>query len=363
MRGDGRVFQRGGRFWIAYYVKKAGKSVEKREPGGITEKAAHKKLKHRRKEIGASELGVYTFTGPEAERVTIEDLLGSLEEHYRIEGREQKRSASHMKHLRDFFGCERAMCVTGARVQQYIRHRQDETAAHGTINRELHILRRAFSLAVEHKRLSKMHMPEFPHLSEEENVREGFVEKGDIDAILSHLKDADVRDFVAWAFWTGMRRGEVSKLTWAAFDRETSTLILPGKSAKTKKPRKLVLEGIYREMIARRLTARRLDCQLIFHRNGKPMGAFRKAWASARKKAGVSGLLFHDLRRTAVRNMIRAGIDKTVAKKISGHRTDAIFDRYNITSDEDIRDAMQKNETYVSGLPAKSPITTLKEVG
>jgi integrase len=365
MRGDGRVFQRGEKFWIAYYVKKGGKSVEKREPGGITKKAANKKLKHRRKEIGASELGVYTFPGPEAERLTIEDLLGSLAEHYRIEGREQNRSASHMKQLRDFFGCERAVSVMGARVQQYIRHRQaaKRAAAHGTINRELHILRRAFSLAIEHKRLTNMHMPDFTHLPEEENVREGFVEKGDFDAILSHLKDADVRDIVAWAFWTGMRRGEVSKLTWVGFDRETSTLILPGKSAKTRKPRKLILEGIYREIIARRLSARRLDCHLIFHRNGRPMGTFRKAWASACKKAGVPGLLFHDLRRTAVRNMIRAGVDKTVAKKISGHRTDAVFDRYNITSDEDIRDAMQKNETYVSGLSAKSPITTLKQVG
>jgi integrase len=148
-----------------------------------------------------------------------------------------------------------------------------------------------------------------------------------------------------------------------AFDRETSTLILPGRSAKTKKPRKLSLEGIYREMIARRLSTRRLDCPLIFHRQGQPMGAFRKAWANACKKVGVPGLLFHDLRRTAVRNMIRAGIDKTVAKKISGHRTDAVFDRYNITSDEDIRDAMQKNEVYVSALPAKSNITPLEQVG
>jgi integrase len=363
MRGDGRVFQRGGRFWIAYYVKKAGRSIEKREFGGITEKAAKKKLKHRRREIGASELGVYTFTGPESERLTIEDLLGSLEEHYRIEGKEQKRAVSHMQHLRDFFGCERAVCVTAARVQRYVGHRQDARAAHGTINRELHILRRAFSLAVEHKRLSKMHMPEFPHLSEEENVREGFVEKGDLDAILSHLKDADVRDFVAWAFWTGMRRGEVSKLTWPAFDRETSTLILPGRSTKNGKSRKLVLEGVYREIIARRLSARRLDCPLMFHRHGKPMGAFRKAWTNACQKVGVSGLLFHDLRRTAVRNMIRAGIDKTVAKKISGHRTDAVFDRYNITSDEDIRDAMQKNEVYVSALSTKSNLTALGQVG
>ena len=172
-----------------------------------------------------------------------------------------------------------------------------------------------------------------------------------------------MRDFVAWGFWTGMRRSEISKITWAAFDRETSTLILPGRSAKTKKPRKLSLEGIYREIIARRLSARRLDCPLIFHRHGKPMGAFRKAWANACKKAGVSGLLFHDLRRTAVRNMIRAGIERTVAKKISGHRTDAVFERYNITSDEDLRDAMQKNEAYVSALPAKSTNTVLEHVG
>lgn len=363
MRGDGRVFQRGTRWWIAYYVKQAGRSLEQREPGGTTEKEALKKLKQRRKELGAQDLGVWHFTGPESERVTIEELLCSLEEHYRIEGREQKRTASHMRHLRAFFGYERTVCVTGALLQRYIAARQGATAAHGTINRELHILRWAFSLAVQHKRLSKIHMPEFPHLSEAESVREGFAEKRDVDAILSHLKDGDVRDFVAWAFWTGMRRGEVSKLTWKAFDRETSTLILPGKSAKNGKPRKLSLEGVYREIIARRLSVRRLDCPLIFHRQGKPMGAFRKTWANACKKAGVSGLLFHDLRRTAVRNMIRAGIDTPVAKKISGHRTDAVFHRYNITSDEDIREALQKNEAYVSALSAKSTIAVLDHVG
>src|SRR5215831_8034097 len=181
-----------------------------------------------------------------------------------------------MRHLRSFFGFERAVCVTAATVQQYIVQRQADGAANGTINRELHILRRAFSLAVEYKKLSPVHVPEMTNLHEE-NVREGFFEKTDFDAVLSHIKNSDVRDFISWGFWTGMRRGEISKLTWAAFDRETATLILPARSAKSKKPRKLVLQGIYRDIIIRRLTGRRLDCPLIFHRGGKPMGAFRKA--------------------------------------------------------------------------------------
>jgi integrase len=172
-----------------------------------------------------------------------------------------------------------------------------------------------------------------------------------------------VRDFISWGYWTGMRRGEIRKLTWAGFDRETSTLILPARSAKDKKPRKLVLQGIYYEIIARRLKARRLDCPLIFHRHGKPMGAFRKAWANACKKAGVSGSLFHDLRRTAVRNMIRAGIDQTVAMAISGHRTDAIFRRYNITSDDDLREAQSRLEGYVATLPAQSNLAVMQSVG
>jgi integrase len=104
---------------------------------------------------------------------------------------------------------------------------------------------------------------------------------------------------------------------------------------------------------------RRLDCVLIFHRDGKPVGDFRKVWARACRLAGVSGKLIYDLRRTAVRNMVRAGVDPAVAMKISGHRTRNVFDRYNIISEDDIRQAVLKTDAYVESLPTTSPLLTL----
>jgi integrase len=128
---------------------------------------------------------------------------------------------------------------------------------------------------------------------------------------------------------------------------------------KTRKGRVVAVVGPLREIIDRRLARRRLDSVLIFHRvsrgkPGRPIKDFRVAWQAALKKAALApGLLPYDLRRSALRNMVRGGTDYSVAMKISGHRTRSTFDRYNITSIEDIEAAITRTADYVATLPTE----------
>jgi integrase len=304
------------------------------------------------------------FQGPRQERITVEELLRSLERDYEIRGRKSlPQLKAHLRHIRSFFILNRALAVSAERLRDYVALRQQEKAASATINRELEGLQRAFTLAVEAGTLSWS--PVFPSLRED-NARQGFFDRPDFEAVLGNLKvrgklDRDLQDFLSWLYWTGMRPGEIRALTWAALDCETWTLRLHAKNAKTGYGRVLPLEQELLGIIKRRIEVRLLQCPYIFHRQGRPVGEYRKVWNEACKQAGLTGKIPYDLRRTAVRNMVRAGVPERVAMAISGHRTRSVFDRYNIISENDMREAVRKTDAYVGSLSTISQVVTLRQ--
>jgi integrase len=110
----------------------------------------------------------------------------------------------------------------------------------------------------------------------------------------------------------------------------------------------LIVTGLLAEIIDRRRAERQELVPYVFHRSGQRIDSFNKAWKRACRMAGVPEGLLHDLRRTAVRNMIRANVPEGIAMAIRGHKTRSIFDRYNIVNEEDIRQGLMRTQAYIA---------------
>jgi len=194
--------------------------------------------------------------------------------------------------------------------------------------------------------------PLIRHLSEAGNARQGFFSDLEFRNVASNL-EPDLADFALFGYLTGWRKGEINSLRWSDVDGDV--VRLQAENSKNGEARFVTLEGELAELIERRKACRQVKTKtavvlsdLVFHRDGEPIRDFRKAWTAAFKMAGVPLRLFHDLRRTAVRNMIRAGVPDRVAMQVSGHKTRSMLDRYNIVSEKDQREAMQKTQAYLA---------------
>jgi len=150
---------------------------------------------------------------------------------------------------------------------------------------------------------------------------------------------------IRFAYATGWRKGEILTLEWR--DIRGDVIRLRPEIAKNKDGRLLIIVGELAEIMAHRRAERFELCPYVFHHNGERIKNYNRAWRQARKRAGLEGKLVHDMRRTAVRNMDRAGVPREVAKKISGHKTDLIYSRYRIVNEADIREGLLKAHAYM----------------
>jgi len=342
-------------YWIQWSI--GGKTYrESAETGRHSE--AVEKLKAKLTGIGRGRL-----VGPEQKRLALSNIAQEYLRDYEVRGlRSLDTARGRVAHLQDFLGGDtRALAITTDLIREYQLHRKQEGAEPATINRETSALARMFTLVIKAGKLSWR--PSFPDRLEESQPRQGFFEVSEYQAIREHLPAAyqDVLDF---AYLSGWRRSEITGLTWAEIDLPGGLIRLTPERSKSKEGRRLPLSPPLRGILGRRLAARRLDTPLVFHhKHGQPIGDFRKAWAKACVEAGlyrvvtvdgrgttekkVAQKLFHDLRRTVVRNLIRSGTPEGVAMKLTGHKTRSVFERYNITSEEDLRQASLRLAEYV----------------
>jgi len=309
------IILRGRIWWVCY--RHAGKTVW--ESTGSTERKDAVALRESKRT--ESRRGTLV---PDAARVTFEDLKLWFEEAATANG---NKSRPKWKQLDAWFAGTRALDVA-ARVGAFEAARLKAGAARATVNQELAGLRRMFRLAVERKALSRDHVPVI-HTPDPHNARQNFYTERQVKAVETALP-ACYRPVWRFMYLTAWRINEVLPLAWAQVDWSAGCLRLATSKNGEARQVNFIKYGPLLDLL--REMHRRADGPMVFHDRGRALSYWR--WNPARKRAvkaaGVPDGTAHDMRRVAVRNMERAGVSRSVAMSISGHKTESTYRRYAI---------------------------------
>jgi integrase len=303
---------------------------------------------------------------PRLDKILYDELAGDLREVYQTSGdRDLKDVEKRLRPLDAYFTGWQAMTLDEAAITKYVAARQasktrrKKPPAAGTINRELSILGTMLRLAERRRKL--LYRPPIT-LLKEAAPRSGFFEAPQYQAVRRHLRP-DLQLVCDLGITFGFRvRDEVLTLRWAQIDLAAGTIRLNVGETKSGEGRLIYLtEPLRAALQAQRERVdvlQRARGQIIPHvfvyfedaplnpltgrrayQAGARIQGFRRAWRTACKRGGCPGMLLHDLRRTAVRNLVNDGTPEKVAMTISGHKTRSVFDRYHIVAPEDLRAA------------------------
>jgi integrase len=333
----GAIYKRGKVFWLKYY-----RNGQPFRESAHTEKESEAKRLLRLREGQVAE---GRFPGLKVERIRFDELAEDYLTDYRVNAKKSlNRAERSVKQLKKHFGGIRVVDITTSRVTAHISSRQQEGAANATINRELAALKRLLSLGAKHTPPKVLNRPYIP-LLKENNARTGFFERAEFLALRDALPH-EIKAVATLAYFSGWRKQEILGLQWGQVDLINRTATLEVGTTKNGQGRILFLNNELHPLLVLQRQATPPGCPWVFHRDGERIKDFRGGWAKACGQAKLGERLFHDFRRTAIRNMVRAGIPERVAMEVSGHKTRSVFERYNIVNEADLRKAADRLFDY-----------------
>ena len=354
-RGTGSVYRRSrSRYWYIRYRDASGRRLTE-SSRSETRADAERILRERLQLIDSGE-------SMSPQKVMFEDMLQLMLDDREVRG---CRSKPLTKRLTEAFRGKRATAINGSLILAFETKRlKKDGAARATVNQELATLRRMFNLAVEHGILRPTDMPRI-RTPNPRNARQGFFEEADLKMMLEHLPTY-LRPVILLGYYTGWRvRSEVLPMKWSQVDFDAGIVRLEPNTTKNDEGREFPfssfphLRGLLESQRERTRALEKETGRIIpwvFHRSGRRIKSYRSQWDMAREAASteerdgvkvvtrphLKDRLVHDLRRTAVRNLERAGVPRSVAMKLTGHKTEAVYRRYAIVAKSDLEEGVAK---------------------
>jgi len=218
------------------------------------------------------------------------------------------------------------------------------------------VLKRMYNLAYRSKPRKVRDIPAFPHFKESA-PRDGFVQDKEYITLQDHAEELWLKAILAVGYTFGFRRSELLRLKVRQIDWTRRMIRLEAGSTKNDDARTVKMTTEVTELVSLCVRNKKPEDNVFTRGENDPVMDFRGAWYRLCEIASLGsfvkgpdgklkwkGLIFHDLRRSAVRNMVRRGVPEKVAMLISGHKSRSVFDRYNIVNESDIEEASAKIE-------------------
>jgi len=256
----------------------------------------------------------------------------------------------HCQKLKEEFGDMKANEIKPSMIEAYQHKKLSTISCRGTpfkpasVNRELEVMRRIFNLAVREEMVERNPCWKVTRLSEK-NARDRVLSAEELKSLIAHLPQ-HAADIVTVAYYTGMRAGEIFDLTWDRVNMKEGFLVLTQQDTKTEEARHVYFNGPVREILERLGRVRYISHNHVFTYQGNPVRSIKNALATALQEAGIKDFRLHDLRHTFTTNARKAGVDRTVIMKLTGHKTLSMFTRYNTVDQADAKDAMEKLDSH-----------------